>query len=473
MSEKKQYTDIDFDQIPPTFNEADNLRILDEVDQRFEELAESLPLPPVEFLTGAAGTGKTFRIREQIKDNPRYGMLCATTGIAAVNLDTVTLNSVLKYFDTDSLESNYMEGKLQKQLRLLRDQNYRFLIIDEVSMLSARQLELIYKGLTEIAQHGKIPLGLVLTGDFCQLPPVKAPFAFLADCWPKFAANTTRLTKNYRQTDERFLQAMSFLRAGDGQNAVDILVSLGVKFHPTPDVNFLGTTLHAKNQVVDRFNDLRLSAKSGEKLVVRSHRWGKQKSEWDPHKGNIPEKLYLKLGALVMMLANLPNLDDPDKYDYVNGDLGTVEDFDPLSGIDGRGSFSVKILRTGQTHLINLIHRTIMDRELPLDMLHADVWDGHGGIPNGPFWDDKRRKWHIGGVLYYPMRLAYASSVHKSQGLTLDRIQVDIKDHFMSQPGMVYVALSRCRTAEGLRIVGDPDQMVRRVKTDEQVKRWL
>lgn len=469
MSEKKQYTDIDFDQLPLDLTIVDDIDTIDDLHNSTSELA----LPPVEFLTGAAGTGKTFNIKDRIHNNPKYGMLCATTGIAAVNLDTVTLNSVLKYFNTESLESSYIEGRLQKQLRVVRDQGYRFLIIDEVSMLSSRQLELIYKGLKEIVQPGKIPLGLILTGDFCQLPPVDAPFAFLADCWPRFAENTVKLTKNFRQTNELFLQAMSFLRAGDGQNAVDLLVSLGVNFHPAPDVNFLGTTLHAKNQFVERFNSIRLEGKAGEKLVARSHRWGKQKSEWAPQKGNIPEKLYLKLGALVMMLANEPDLDEPGKYLYVNGDLGTVEDFDPLTGIDGRGTFTVKMLRTGESHQISLIHRTLMDRDLPLDMAGSPVWDGHGGIPNGPFWDDRRRKWHIGGILYYPMRLAYASSVHKSQGLTIDRIQVDIKDHFMSQPGMVYVALSRCRTPEGLRIVGDPDQMVRRIKTDERVKRWL
>src|SRR4029077_14716364 len=123
-------------------------------------------------------------------------------------------------FDTASLEEAFFNGWLVSKLRELAESGYRYLICDEVSMMDARQLDLIYQGcklLNEQRGHtGEAPLGIILTGDFCQLSPIKAKWAFEASCWPEFEAHTTRLTKIWRQADAQFLEAINAIRSGNG-----------------------------------------------------------------------------------------------------------------------------------------------------------------------------------------------------------------------------------------------------------------
>jgi ATP-dependent DNA helicase PIF1 len=105
-----------------------------------------------------------------------------------------------------------------------------------------------------------------------------------------------------------------------------------------------------------------------------------------------------------------------------------------------------------------------------------DGWDrttGHGEWLPRPHWMPDKRRYVEGQIEYWPVRLAYATTVHKSQGCSLDRIQVDIRDHFFSAPAMLYVALSRCRTLAGLRIVGQRERYVRNCTIDPRVRPWL
>ena len=140
---------------------------------------------------------------------------------------------------------------------------------------------------------GDTPFELIITGDFCQLPPIKAEFAFKADCWPVFDRNTTRLTKCWRQSDERFVAALQEIRQGNGPAGVELFQQCGVVFVPNTDTTFDGTTIIAKNEGVDRFNFAAHSRVNGKIISVRSERWGKQRGEWK----NIPEMLQLKIGA--------------------------------------------------------------------------------------------------------------------------------------------------------------------------------
>jgi len=96
-----------------------------------------------------------------------------------------------------------------------------------------------------------------------------------------------------------------------------------------------------------------------------------------------------------------------------------------------------------------------------------------GGYHAHPHIDDRSRQHVLGQVEYYPLRLAYASTIHKSQGLSLDRIQFDFRNHFAGSPAMCYVAISRCRTLEGLRLVGQPEVFAKKCKCDPKVARWL
>ena len=175
-------------------------------DPRLHVVEEEAVVPsgavPCEFLCGRAGSGKTFEVLRRCRDDDGYGILTATTGIASVNLGAVTLNSLLGYFDSASMRDAFLSGRLSRALHELALE-YRWLIVDEVSMMAADQLDILHRAVEEANRYRDVrrPLGILLVGDFAQLPPIRARWAFDADCWPLFAANTTRLTKVWRQDD--------------------------------------------------------------------------------------------------------------------------------------------------------------------------------------------------------------------------------------------------------------------------------
>lgn len=431
--------------------------------------------PTAEYVGGPAGTGKTYLVRERAE---RYNgvQLCATTGIAAVNLGegVTTINALLGYYDTASLQDLWTQGFLSSKLMRLWQSGLRHIVLDEVSMLDAEQLTIMSLAVQEINQRlegqgGR--LGLTLTGDFCQLPPVKAPFAFESDAWGDYDQNKTMLTKFWRQTDPNFLQALQDARRGQGARAAEYFEPF---FQLGQDPDYPSVTLLAKNDDVDRFNALRMSKLPWEKVSYKSVRWGKPRAEWK----QIPEMLNLKVGALVMVLANQKEYDDEGAptgdYDYVNGDLGELLDDTP----------TVKLRRTGKTKAVMPVRR---DTLVPLEPGRRKelVAQGKGHLivcsniscrtcREGEGEKCKNARFEIAGqVTYVPLRLAYATTVHKSQGLTLDQVQVDFRDGFFKSPGMLYVALSRVRTPEGLRLVGRPEQFVQRCKADPKVGGWL
>lgn len=421
--------------------------------------SELSTLIETEFLTGSAGTGKSYEINRRISENGNYGLVCATTGIAAINLGegVTTVNAALGYFDTESLVDSYVQGWLTKRLRKIAKLGYRNIIIDEVSMMPAEQLDVIVKAMDEVSE-----MGLVLTGDFCQLPPVKARWAFEADTWPRFEGErTTKLTKCWRQSDENFLAALAAIRRGNGDEGVELLDKCNVAYFSNNALDFEGTTLVSKNDEVERFNWVCHSKLTTPSMSVRSFRWGKQKGEWKL----IPESLELKIGAYVMILANKRQRRDDDLFgedscsdgfEYVNGDCGEVVGVDKASGV-----FTVKLKRDEREVKVTPITRRNEQKEKPTDESERT------------FFDDVKKRWVVGEMSYVPLRLAYASTVHKSQGLSLDAVQINLTNAFFGSPAMAYVALSRCRSAEGLRIIGDKATLSRRVKTDPKVQRFL
>lgn len=421
---------------------------------------------PVEFICGGAGSGKTFTIRERQKADPDYGILTGSTGISAINMDAITINSLIGFFDADSLRDAYMSGAVNRKLLALAKGGIRNVVIDEVSMLSAEVLDVLMRAFDEVngdlPKEVKFPLGLILVGDYLQLAPVKAEYAFKSQFWPRFAENTTRLVKNWRQGDERFLDALNFARAGKGKDCAGALADLGVEFHENLDSEFDGTTVIAKNDKVDRFNSIRLDLVKGDKFAVMSRRWCEDRipGEWK----NIPDVLQLKVGAYVMLLTN--SYDEYGSLVYANGDCGHVLAFDKTSG-----EVKVKLVRNGREVAVKSIIRGVEHKHKPSGW--GDVKDSSGGWLPEKHRNTEKKRYVSGQVQYFPIRLAWASTVHKSQGLTLDRVQIDVRDGFFGFPGMSYTALSRARTAEGLRIVGDRATFEKRVKMDLSVKGWV
>lgn len=440
-------------------------------DELIDLTEDDFPSPVrCSLITGSAGTGKTYTVRERIAKEPKEGVLCATTGIAAVNLNTITINALLRYFDTDSLTNAYISGKLTTRLATIAKQ-FRNLYVDEVSMMAAEQLDIIYqatqaanrqKGVQKVNPDG---LGIVLTGDFAQLPPIKARWAFEADCWSEFESNLVRLTTNWRQAEGRFLDSVNCFRAGRGDDGASLLRETSARFTNALNLDFDGTTIMSKNDEVDRFNWVALRRLKTPSFKIPSDRWSVNNppGEWK----FIPMELELKVGAYVMVLANQRD------FEYANGDCGWVVDYEPDAD-----TVSVKLARTGEIVEVGMIER----------LAQTDDYDDKGDIPvytkadyasgeprpwEAVHFDQVSEKYVIGGIRYIPLRLAWASTVHKSQGLTLDRVQLDIRNAFFGNPAMTYVAVSRCRSAEGLRIVGTEKLLAQRCKIDPRITRWI
>jgi ATP-dependent DNA helicase PIF1 len=441
---------------------------------------------PHEFISGTAGTGKTFAARAYAEAHAKSTVLCASTGIAAINLGGTTINALLGYFDTASLQDNFLAGRIQSKLRALKKAGLRRIILDEVSMVDGRQLTILTRALNEVNEGKSLAdvgnsaededydpdepaeptIGLTLVGDFGQLPPVPdtdqrtnkkipATFAFESPEWPAhYGQHVTKLTEVKRQDSKEFVAAIHAVRRGDVDHAREFF---GPLLSTSLDDGFAGSTIVAKNDTVDRYNQLRL-----DQLTTDSHQffkssWGKQRGEWK----QIPETLILKAHALVMVLSNKRDLESGD-YEYVNGDLGELVGLTEYSKQP-----VVRLVRTGEDVVVTPTTRSCT---IPLEVGRRKELREQG-LDNRITEDGKYEI--VGQVTYVPLRVAYATTVHKSQGLSLDLVQIDLRDHFFASPGMLFVALSRARTAEGLRLVGNVDTFVQRCTVNRKVAPWL
>jgi ATP-dependent exoDNAse (exonuclease V) alpha subunit len=211
---------------------------------------------------------------------------------------------------------------------------------------------------------------------------------------------------------------------------------------------------------VDRYNWEALSRMPGTKITVRASRWGKQRGDWK----HVNDTTDFKIGAYVMLLAN--KMEDGELV-FANGDCGHIREYQ-------NGVFTVELVRNGKEVEVVPITRSNSQKDKPAGWYGDDEVPVDGGWYAKPHRTSGRdRKYVEGQVKYFPMRLAWASTVHKVQGLSLDRIQVDIRNSFFSAPSMEYVALSRCRSLAGLRIVGMREKFEKNCKTDQKVARWL
>jgi ATP-dependent DNA helicase PIF1 len=438
------------------------------LESEIQEIAPERPVP-CERLIGCAGTGKTFQLQKRTQEDPSYGLLSSTTGISAVNLGAITVHSTLRYSTTEVLRDIFISGRLQRILHSIA-LKFRRLIIEEYSMSDAEQLDLWYRGVQEANRYADViePMGLLLAGDLAQLAPVKAKWCFEANCWSEFADNTTRLETVYRQEGGPFLDALNLLRVGQGGPAMEVLSQAGVTWHTCIDTEFDGTTIFSMNDKVNRYNNMMLDEVKGKRVAVTSRRWGKQRNEWNQNprtkEWGIPPEQDFKIGALVVITSNRRD------FTVVNGDGGHIVSYDPESE-----NFTVNIIRTGKDEVIQKIIRHCDQMDEP------EGWSGEkipanedqgAWIPR-PHFRSKQKTYVLGQIEYLPMKLNYASTVHKSQSLTLDRTQVDFRDWFFGQPAMLYTALSRCRTLTGLRLVGIKEKFVKQCSIDKRILPWL
>lgn len=334
------------------------------------------PLPKFGAIVGSAGTGKTTLIKK-ILARRRDAVVSATTGVAAINTGGTTIHSRLGYYDLFSLQLAAKSGKLVKNLLSYFYRGTRVWIVDEVSMMGGDQLQIIATAIDEANKKiqeqnaedsyaAKLAgtdhsISMVLVGDPCQLPPVNAPWFFESEAWKdKFAGNINRLTKVYRQTDLDFIGALRDARSGHGPGALAFFRN---RIHPRRDDDFGGLTIMATNKEVDEENARKLALCTGREVRFTNHKEG------EPHRLKdwkaIPEELVLKEGAKVMILANYRTREEG--LVYVNGDIGelrgvtgTTYDTETGETIDHEDKLPIVVLeRNGKTVIVEPATRDV------------------------------------------------------------------------------------------------------------------
>jgi len=369
------------------------------------------------LLTGPAGSGKTHVLDSYVNYLKKEGVptaVTASTGIAATHLGGQTIHSWSGMGIKDSVEALDLDDLSGKSYLIKKMDSVRVLIIDEVSMLHHFQLDMVDMILRHFKKNDQ-PFGgiqVVLAGDFFQLPPVasrgrKSLFAYHADVWGQANFRSCYLETQYRQTDKNLLGLLEDIRSGRASH--DTKVKLLACDSEAFDCDILPTRLYTHNIDVDRVNLTALADISGQSVNYEMRTKGSKTMISSLVKNCLaPEVLSLKPGAKVMFVKN--NFD----LGYANGTLGVVTTC---------GSCPKVRLSDG--------------REIEVEPM---TWS---------IEEEGKVKAEITQV---PLRLAWAITVHKSQGMSLDSLEVDLSRAF--EPGMGYVALSRAKKLSGLVVTG-------------------
>lgn len=383
------------------------------------------------LLTGPAGTGKTFVLNQFIrlsKAEGKHVSVTATTGLAATHLGGTTIHAWAGIGVLDSLPSGFAEHMAKGRREIIEKTD--ILIIDEISMLHDYRLDMVDEA-CRLVRRKDMPFGgiqVIMSGDFFQLPPVNRPgsrqggFIVGADVWRELDPTILYLDQQFRQAEgDDLLDILTHIREGDVRrhHAAKLLE----RADAAPPADQTITELHTTNIDVDRINERELEKLGGDELIYQQHTTGSQNYVESLQRSVLaPEILTLKQGALVMAVKN-----DLSRR-YANGSIGTVVEFE--SGTE----YPVVEFMNGKTVT-----------------MAPDTWELRDG--------DKKRA----GISQIPLRLAWAITVHKSQGMTLDAARIDLRRAFVE--GMGYVALSRVKNIGNLYLSGI-NQMALRISSE-------
>lgn len=381
------------------------------------------------FLTGKAGTGKTTFLRDITRHTKKKHIVLAPTGVAAVNAGAMTIHSFFQ-FGLGAYVPGVVApqtGYLIRKAKLDLIRNLDLIIIDEISMVRADLLDHIDAELRRI-RRSYLPFGgvqLLMIGDLQQLPPIahgeeevilrqhyKSLYFFDCKALQNLEYSCIELKNVYRQNDSHFVDILNRARIGrlTPEDIDELNTRYQPRFIPRPEDNYIRLVTH--NRMVQNVNEGEMTKLDGDEYAFDAKVTGTFPAESFP----TAERLVLKKGAQVMFIKN-----DPDKR-FINGTLGEVCYL-------WKDKIKVRIADTGVT--IDVEPMEWENIRYQLDETDKTV---HSTT--------------IGKFKQYPVRPAWAITIHKSQGLTFDRAIIDARAAF--SPGQAYVALSRCRSLEGI-----------------------
>lgn len=401
------------------------------------------------FVTGRAGTGKSTLLEYFRSITTKNVAVLAPTGVAALNVKGQTIHSFFR-FKPDITPDTVRHVTRQERAMYA---NLDAIIIDEISMVRADLLDCVDQFMRFNGKDAELPFGgvqLIFIGDLYQLPPVvpeaeekifrthyKSPYFFDAHCFGKLSMARIELKKHYRQKEEEFIQLLNAIRNNAITDAE--IARLNSRVDPVfaPKANEYYITLTPTNKLADQINSEKLAKIGGTSYNYTAYVGG----DFDKRVHPADERLSVKVGAQVMLLNN-----DISKR-WVNGSMGEVMAIE--NNPDG-GMITVRLLDGSEVNV------------------EPYTWELFRFSFNEPA--KRLVSSRIGSFTQFPMTLAWAVTIHKSQGKTFDKVIIDLGLGTFAH-GQLYVALSRCTTMSGVVLKRPVDR--RHIMMDQRVVKFL